>query len=153
MKKFATIALSAALLLTLFAGCGAKETAPETTAPMETGDIADGTQSTEAAELSELGKLIEKIYENHAEVELPLMTQDLDLTNMDLVTMNTGLTSVDKVSAIAVSAGQGSHHQRRAGNHHAHRLRQRHHRSAGQADEGMRGRMHRYRPPCHRPLQ
>ena len=112
MKKFAAITLSAALLLTLFAGCGAKETAPETTAAPETTlapettvapeteEVLDGT---EAVELSELGELIEKIYANHKEVDLPMMTQDLDLANMDLVTMNTGLTSAEKVSAIAVS--------------------------------------------------
>ena len=36
MKKFASIALCAAMLLTLFAACGAKETAPETTLAPET---------------------------------------------------------------------------------------------------------------------
>ena len=91
MKKIIAAALSLVLMLGLLAGCGAKEAAPETTAPQATMPNVD------------LMGLTELIYEKHAPVDLSLVNNTLDLANMDLVTANTGLTSVDKVSEIVVS--------------------------------------------------
>ena len=119
MKKFASIALSAAMLLTLFAGCGAKETAPETTvapettAAPETTVVPDETMLPEntddvmeipgAEDLNETGKFIEKIYENHAALDLPIMTTNLNIEDPDLLVYNTGLTASDKLAEGAVS--------------------------------------------------
>ena len=111
MKKFASIALSAALLLTLFAGCGAKapaETeAPETTLAPETTVAPEATEEVldeqGSAELTELEKLAESIYKNHAETDLPIMTTVLNVTDPDLLAYNTGLASGDKLEAGAVS--------------------------------------------------
>ena len=119
MKKFASIALCAAMLLTLLAACGAKETAPETTeAPAatvapetteapENAEDAEGTdeipEDLEMLELNETGKFIETIYENHAALDLPIMTNNLDITDPDLLVYNTGLTSSDKIAEGAVS--------------------------------------------------
>lgn len=58
---------------------------------------------------------------NGEEVELSVRTED------------------KKVIKIVWPAGQGAGDQRGAGKDHAHRLRQRHHRPAGQRDEGMCG--------------
>ena len=48
-------------------------------------------------------EVIASINEKHGAVELPLMTMTLDLSDMDGVTYNTGLQSVDGVSDIAIS--------------------------------------------------
>ena len=115
MKKFASIALCAAMLLTLFAACGAKETAhettlaPETTAAPETTLAPEDTQAEddfempEAEELNEAGKFIEKVYENHVALDLPIMTTNLDISDADLLVYNTGLTASDKLAEGAVS--------------------------------------------------
>lgn len=120
MKKIATLALSAAMLLTLFAGCGSKETVPETTAAPETTvapettmapetegmEETEGTdmlEETEAVELNDMGKLIETIYANHKELDLPIMTTNLDVADTNALTYNTGLTSGDKIAEGAVS--------------------------------------------------
>ena len=117
MKKFASIALCAAMLLTLLAACGAKETAPETTLAPETTVAPETTLAPETevapetgdmdmpenTEMTELEQLVENIYANHADVELPLMTQVLDLADIDLVTYNTGLQSTDGITEIVVS--------------------------------------------------
>ena len=111
MKKFASVALTAALLLTLFAGCGAKapaETeAPETTVMPET-TVApemteEVTEETGTAQMTELEKLAEAIYANHAETDLPIMTTVLDVADPDLLTYNTGLTSGEKLDSAVVS--------------------------------------------------
>ena len=91
MKKMIAAALSLVLMLGLLAGCGAKETAPETTAPQAAMPDVD------------LSALADMIYENHAAIDLQLVTEPMDMTNMDLVTMNTGLTDVEKVSEILLS--------------------------------------------------
>ena len=119
MKKFASIALCAAMLLTLLAACGAKETTPETTLAPETTVAPETTEAPETTaapeenedafedptleELNETGKFIEKIYENHAALDLPIMTTNLDIANPDLLTYNTGLTSADRLAEGAVS--------------------------------------------------
>ena len=48
-------------------------------------------------------EVIASINEKHGAVELPLMSMTLDLSDMDGVTYNTGLTAVDGVSEIAIS--------------------------------------------------
>ena len=48
-------------------------------------------------------EVIAAINEKHGAVELPLMSMTLDLSDMDGVTYNTGLTAVDGVSEIAIS--------------------------------------------------
>ena len=131
MKKIASVALSAALLLTLFAGCGAKETAPETTVAPETTMAPETTvapeaevdpETTEAEELpaaknaaeevmtdpsmpepNEAGKMILKIYENHPPVEMPLVITNLDVNDADVLSTNTGLTDGSKIAEGAVS--------------------------------------------------
>ena len=48
-------------------------------------------------------EIIASVQEAHGAVELPLMTLPMDLSDMDAVTLNTGLTSVDNVKEIAIS--------------------------------------------------
>lgn len=48
-------------------------------------------------------EVIASINEKHAAVELPLMSMTLDLSDLDGLTYNTGLTSADKVAEAAVS--------------------------------------------------
>ena len=113
MKKIVTAILALALMASMMAGCGSK--APEattvptteaaTTAPVET-EAVEGTESleeTEAVEMTELEKFVESIYANHAEIDLPLMSMTQDLTNLDALTYNTGLTSAEKLAELVVS--------------------------------------------------
>ena len=90
MKKLIASALTLVMALTLLAGCGAKAPA-ETTAPQATMPQVDMTA------------MIENIYAQHAEIDLPLMSNPLDLTDVDMLTYNTGLTSADKLSEVVVS--------------------------------------------------
>lgn len=48
-------------------------------------------------------EIIEKIYAQHKEIELPLDTRTLDFSDMGEVTMCTGLDSAEKLSEAAVS--------------------------------------------------
>lgn len=48
-------------------------------------------------------EVIAQINEKHGEIELPLMTMTLDLTDLDGLTYNTSLTSADAVKDAAVS--------------------------------------------------
>ena len=116
MKKFAFSALTVALMLAMLVGCGKKEPAevPTTQAPTteavtqpvetdaadETTEVIDGTEAVEATELE---KLMDALYAAHKDTELPLMTTVLDLTNNDMVTYNTGLTTGEKLSEAVVS--------------------------------------------------
>lgn len=50
-----------------------------------------------------LEEIIASINEKHGAVELPLMTMALDLTDIDGLTYNTGLTSADKITEAAIS--------------------------------------------------
>ena len=86
MKKFIALLLALVLMMA-FVACGEKK---DETPKVEnlTGTMAD---------------VIAAINEKHGAVELPLMTMTLDLTDMDTVTYNTGLQSVESVSDIAVS--------------------------------------------------
>lgn len=85
MKKLIALLLALTLGVALVA-CGEKNETPE---------VENLTGSME--------QIIEAINEAHGAVELPLITMALDLTDMDGVTYNTGLTTVDGVSDIAVS--------------------------------------------------
>ena len=86
MKKLIALLLALVLMMT-FVACGEKKE--------ETPKAENLTGTME--------EVITAINEKHGAVELPLMTMALDLTDMDGVTYNTGLTAVDGVSDIAIS--------------------------------------------------
>ena len=71
--------------------------------------VACGNKKEETPEIKNLEgtaeEIIASIQEAHGAMELPLMTMALDLSDLDGVTMNTGLTSVDNVKEIAISEG------------------------------------------------
>lgn len=50
-----------------------------------------------------LAEIIDNIYANHTPIELPLITMDLDLSDIDMVSYNTGLSSTDLITAASVS--------------------------------------------------
>ena len=81
MKKLIAIALAALLALSV-SGCAKKEA----------GGV-DGTTS----------EIIDKIYANHASMDLDVDTMELDVTDADAVAYNTGLTSGEKLSQASVS--------------------------------------------------
>ena len=83
MKKLMCVLLTLGLLLS-FTACGEK-TAPEKT--------VEGTPE----------EIIAKIYENHKQMQLNVMSTELDLSDADAVSYNTGLESGDKLSAAWVS--------------------------------------------------
>ena len=85
MKKIIAMLLALCLMMA-FVACGAKTE--------ETPKVENLTGTME--------EVIAAIREKHGAVELPLMTMALDLTDMDGVTYNTGLESVDGVSEIAI---------------------------------------------------
>ena len=90
MKKLIASALAIVMSMTLLAGCGAKAPA-ETTAPEATVPNVDMTT------------MIDNIYAQHAEIDLPLMSNPLDLSDLDMLEYNTGLTSADKLTEVVVS--------------------------------------------------
>ena len=123
MKKFAFSTLTVALMLTLLVGCGKKDPvevpttqAPTTeamTQPVETDAVTESTDAaettdgttdaTEAVEATELEKLMDSLYAAHGEIDLPLMSNVLDLNDADAVKYNTGLATGDKLSEVVVS--------------------------------------------------
>lgn len=87
MKKLIAVALALCLALAMF-GCAKKpanDMVPTSNVPGTTEEI------------------IEKIYKNHHEMELPLLTMPLDLSDNNTVEYNTGLSSVDGITEISVS--------------------------------------------------
>lgn len=84
MKKIITLVLALALALSM-AACGGNNAAKV--------EPLTGT----------LEEIIASINEKHGAVELPLMTMTLDLTDIDGLTYNTGLTSADKITEAAIS--------------------------------------------------
>lgn len=84
MKKIITLVLAMVLALSMVAcgGEGAAKVEPLT-----------GT----------LEEIIASINEKHGAVELPLMSMTLDLTDIDGLTYNTGLTAADKITEAAIS--------------------------------------------------
>ncbi len=82
MKKITAVLLLLALTL-CFAGCGREENHPD----------LKGTPA----------ELIEKLYGWHQEIELPLITTDLDLTDGGALEYNLGMTSAEQFSAVALS--------------------------------------------------
>ncbi len=123
MKKFAFSTLTVALMLALLVGCGKKDPvevpttqAPTTeavTQPVETDAVTESTDAaettagtmdaTEAVEATELEKLMDSLYAAHGEIDLPLMSNVLDLNDADAVKYNTGLAAGDKLSEVVVS--------------------------------------------------
>lgn len=88
MKKWTSLILVFTLALTLFTACGNKET-PAASAP---GGV-DGTME----------EVIEKIYAQHEDIELSLISMELDLSDPDAVGYYTGLESAELLSDAAVS--------------------------------------------------
>lgn len=88
MKKWTSILLILALSVAMLAGCGSKE---QPTAPQ--GGSIEGTPS----------EIIEKIYAQHKDIDLSLVTMDVDVSDADAVAYNTGLTTSDKIDSAAVS--------------------------------------------------
>lgn len=90
MKKFTAIALALVIVMGL-AACG------------NTG-AADNTTGVKPQNLTgTMEEVITAINEAHGAIELPLMSMTLDLTDVDALTYNTGLTTADKVSEVAIS--------------------------------------------------
>lgn len=87
MKRLTAFALAFVLAVSLF-GC-AKKPADNMV------QISNVPGTTE--------EIIEKIYKNHHEMELPLMTMPLDLSDNNTVAYNTALTSIDGITEISVS--------------------------------------------------
>ena len=81
MKKLTCILLAALLALSV-SGCAKKE--------------AGGVEGTTS-------EIIDKIYANHASMDLHVDTIELDVTDADAVAYNTGLTSGEKLSQASVS--------------------------------------------------
>ena len=90
MKKLIASILTLVMALSLLAGCGAKAPA-ETTAPQAS--VPDVDMTT----------MIDMIYEKHGQVDLPLMTNVLDLSDPDMLMYNTGLDSAERLAEVAVS--------------------------------------------------
>lgn len=84
MKKIITLVLAMVLALSMVA-CGGNNAAKV--------EPLTGT----------LEEIIASINEKHGAVELPLMSMALDLTDIDGLTYNTGLTSADKITEAAIS--------------------------------------------------
>lgn len=82
MKKLTAVLLLLTVLLS-FAGCAESKAQP----PLQ------GTPS----------ELIEKLYGWHQEIELPLVTTDLDLTDGGTLEYNLGMTSAEQFSAVSLS--------------------------------------------------
>ena len=89
MKKMIAMLLALVLVMGLVA-CGNTTDAKDTTAAK-----AENLTGT-------LEEVIAAIQEKHAAMELPLMSMAMDLTDLDGLTYNTGLTSADKISEAAI---------------------------------------------------
>lgn len=85
MKKLA-VAILALIMTISFAGCAGNT-------PTEGAAGFDGTMSA----------LIDKIYENHKDIELSLITTEIDLTDGDMLSYQTGLSSDDPIAEAAIS--------------------------------------------------
>ena len=92
MKRAIAMLLALVCVMGLVA-CGNNAQGGETTTTAATVENLTGTME----------EVIAAIGEKHAAVELPLMTMPLDLTDLDGLTYNTGLTSADKLSEVAIS--------------------------------------------------
>ena len=119
MKKILVFLLTGVMVASLTA-CGGKnnaDTNTEATDNVVNTEIAtESVVDTEAvvedefvAEVSELEGVVNSIYENHAPIELMLGTIPVDVTNVDDLTYNTGLTSGEKlVEAVRSETMMGS---------------------------------------------
>lgn len=86
MKKIIALLLCLTLAAAMVA-CGGKEEKKSTAAKNLEGTMEE---------------IIASVQEAHGAVELPLMTMAMDLTDVDALTYNTGLTSAEKISEVAV---------------------------------------------------
>lgn len=83
MKKFICLFLAALLLL---AGCASG-------GKMEPAATFDGTME----------ELINKMYENHKDLEMPMMVMTVETTDTDSISFNMGLENGDKLADAAIS--------------------------------------------------
>ena len=87
MKKLISMLLALTAVFTLAAGC-----TPANEQPAAVENLPGTMEEVIASVNEKLGTL-----------ELPLMTQTLELSDVDALTYNTGLTSADKITQVAVS--------------------------------------------------
>ena len=87
MKKLFAAALSLVMMMSLLAACGTK--APEET-QVQIPDV-------------DMATMVDDIYANHTEIDLPLMTNPIELSDPDMVLYNTGLSHVENVQEAVVS--------------------------------------------------
>lgn len=119
MKKILVFLLTGVMVASLTA-CGGKNNADNNTEATDnvvnTEIATESVVDTEAivedefvAEVSELEGVVNSIYKNHAPIELMLGTIPVDVTNVDDLTYNTGLTSGEKlVEAVRSETMMGS---------------------------------------------
>lgn len=84
MKKTISLALAAILLLGLLAGCSSSQ------------------ESSSALDGQSLSDIVDKIYEQK-DPQIPVMTMEVDLTDVNMLSYNTGLTSAEQISEAVVS--------------------------------------------------
>lgn len=94
MKKIITLILALCLVSCIFAGCTDSNTNADT----------PNNESVSASLLDEKNpsEIIDAIYAENP-VDLALGTLEVDITDVDALYYNTGLSSADKISAAAVS--------------------------------------------------
>ena len=114
MKKMITAILALALMASMMAACGSEKPAEttaaptteavvETTAPVESMEETESLEETEALELTETEKLIESIYANHKEMEIPVISMVLDLNDAEYLKASAGLSSAENVTEVVLS--------------------------------------------------
>lgn len=115
MKKILLFLLTGVMVVGMTA-CGNKNNAETNTEAINTEIATEEVVDTEIAgeddfvvEVSELEGVVNSIYENHAPIELMLGTIPVNVTDMDDLTYNTGLTSGDHlVEAVRSETMMGS---------------------------------------------
>lgn len=90
MKKLIAAVLACMMFVTVCVSCGSKDNTS-----------SEGANTVVNLE-GTLPEIIEKIYETKLP-EIPLMTTEVDIANADVLKSFTGLSSADKVSAVAAS--------------------------------------------------
>lgn len=99
MKKLISLLLVLIMVVSVAAGCKSEDTNATTTTPTTPTTTAPAVQNLTGT----MEEVITAIYEKHAALQLPLMSMTLDLTDLDTLGYNTGLTSAEKISQVAIS--------------------------------------------------
>ena len=116
MKKTLLFLLTGIMVVGTMTACGGNNNADvntevNTEAVVDTEVVVDTEifVEDEVVEVSELEGIVNSIYENHEPIELMLGTIPVDVTNVDDLTYNTGLTSGEKlVEAVRSETMMGS---------------------------------------------